>query len=325
MKKNIILLICFLLLATLTYYVINKDASFGSNTEIAVNEKKIAKIFLADMKGNTVTITKKNKQWYLGDQLVRTDLLDNVFKILKGIKAEQPTPDSYLPNVVKSLSTIGTKVELYNNNNNKIETFTIGGTTPDEKGNYILKEGSNVPYIYKTLGYEGDINTIFSPLSEQWRSHIYLQLPSDSIKSISFNFQFAKDSSWEIIRTNANTFNLQNNLKITVPLNVKKVNAYLKLFNEIRCLGFENKLPSKDSIIKYEVQHGTLSIEEINGKKHTIILYYYRADKRTKGQALINNVAYDPDYFFGWDEKDFFVTSSSSLDKIMCTINWWRQ
>lgn len=317
MKKIVGLIAVLIVLGGLAYLLFNKNNSQQKGLALNVAKENVGKIFMADMLGKTITLSKKNNAWYINDSLpARTDLISNLLNILRDIKPKQAVPLAEKNNVITALSTNGVKVEVYDNKNNLFETFTIGLSTEKKDGNFIFKKGQPDAYIYNVLGFDGDLSSTFVTSVQDWRSHSVVSCNADSIISIEMNYAFLPDSSFVITGIN-NQYQITSAInKVTMPINGKAAIKYFNNFKDIKCLGFENNYAFADSIINTQRVYGDIKIIETNNKKTNIRLYYLNANQRSKSVVNINKNVYDPEYLFGYNGHDLFIFSIDALKPI---------
>ena len=118
MRKNIIYLLIVSVLAFATYwFVFREDGQSFSQSEAnftVSDTSKISKIFMTDIQGNTVTLSRKDKEWLLNNKYIANwDMVNLLLTALKNQKPEQPVPANYHDKVVKDLATSHVKVEVY--------------------------------------------------------------------------------------------------------------------------------------------------------------------------------------------------------------------
>jgi hypothetical protein len=93
MKKIVGLIAVLIVLGGLAYLLFNKNNSQQKGLALNVAKENVGKIFMADMLGKTITLSKKNNAWYINDSLpARTDLISNLLNILRDIKPKQAVP-----------------------------------------------------------------------------------------------------------------------------------------------------------------------------------------------------------------------------------------
>ena len=153
------------------------------------NINEIDKVFLSDRKGNNIVLKKDEDSWFINERFkVRKDAINTLLTTINEVEVQRPVSNTAYNNVIKQLATTGVKVEIYYKNN--IKTYTVGGSTSDHLGTYMLMEDGKNPYVvhipgfngflsprYGIQGYELDINN--------WRDNTVFEIDSENIKEIS--------------------------------------------------------------------------------------------------------------------------------------------
>ena len=91
----------------------------------------------------------------------------------------------------------------------------MGNATKDSSGTFMLKEGSDQPYIVYIPGFRGYISTRFTADPEDWRDHVIFNNSMADIQSLIIEGgaktinTFIKQELWDEIR-------VETNLRLTV-------------------------------------------------------------------------------------------------------------
>ncbi|MBK8504886.1 MAG: hypothetical protein IPL46_23340 [Saprospiraceae bacterium] len=100
--------------------------------------------------------------------------------------------------MIIDLATTGTKVELLNGNNEVLKAFFVGGTTPDERGTYMIMDGSQSPAVVTLTGFEGSIRPFFMMPEIEWRDRIVYRENADLIEELTVDYPGQTQSSFSI-------------------------------------------------------------------------------------------------------------------------------
>ena len=101
------------------------------------------------------TNKREKKYWSVNDKYrVRKDVINTLLETIKDIRIKRPVPLSSFETVIKDMSTIGIKIEIYREFKNP-KVYTIGNTTSDHLGNYMLLDGSKEPHIVHIPSFNG--------------------------------------------------------------------------------------------------------------------------------------------------------------------------
>ena len=257
-KKIIISILSILFIYILFNY--NKKIKLDNEKKFSISEiEKIDKIFLSDRKGNNITLKKDNNIWTVNNKyIVRDDAISTLLSTIQKISIQRPIPETGYNNVIKQLATTGVKVEIYYNN--KIKTYTVGGSTSNHLGTYMLMDKSENPYIvhiagfngflsprYGIQGYELDINN--------WRDNTVFKIEIETIKKISVIDLQEKNKSFNIITKPLSLTDVNNN---DIKYDLDKVIKYLNNFSQLNSENFKGNnidISNEKLIYRLKINH----------------------------------------------------------------------
>lgn len=170
-KLLLVLLVVLIAVAAVIYFNNDKGATIddieGAKSEFGVEDtSSITKIFIADAKGETVTLERKKDNWLVdGKYNARPDNIRLLMKTFGRIKVRMPVPKAARNNIITSLATEAIKVEIYQGDKQPSKTYYVGGPTSDHQGTYMLLETegvkSTVPFITHIPGFYGYLTARF--------------------------------------------------------------------------------------------------------------------------------------------------------------------
>ena len=255
--------VLFLLIVISSIYLINnenrkikKEAEKKFSIE---NINEIDKVFLSDRKGNNVVLKKDEDSWFINERFkVRKDAINTLLTTINEVEVQRPVSNTAYNNVIKQLATTGVKVEIYYKNN--IKTYTVGGSTSDHLGTYMLMEDGENPYVvhipgfngflsprYGIQGYELDINN--------WRDNTVFEIDSENIKEISLKNYDNQNKSFRITNKPLKLLNIDS---IATNYNIDKIIEYFNLFSKIECeryKGFDVDLSTERLLYKLNIKY----------------------------------------------------------------------
>ncbi len=318
MKKVVVLIAILAVLGGVLYYMFGTKKQLNANAKIAIdNLEGIDKIYLADMKGDTITLVKKDKLWWIGnEQLARQDAVNNMFETIQRATPTQPVPASMHNTVIKELASYGIKVELFSNGK-IIQSLTVGNATNKGEGLCILKQGNDRPYIYKRGDFVGDLSVSFFTDRDDWRSRQIYYYQPDSVRKVTILYADNVDSSLVVNNNGDNLSAAYLTNKKIVNTSRVKVKEYMELFKEQFVLQYENELATKDSIISKGRPYGWIATEFKNNLSDTLFLVYYKATKKTSTFKTIDGVNYDNEFLLAYNKKDLMTISINSFAPIL--------
>ena len=148
-----------------------------AGTDFAVADTSaIDKIFIADMDGKSVTLTRpeQGRLWELNGRFkAREDAVALLLKTFKRAAIQGPVAKAAEPNVVRLISARGKKVEVYQGGDTPVKTWYVGTATPSHTGTYMVletPEGRGAkPYVVHMEGFTGYLSTRFFTSERDWR------------------------------------------------------------------------------------------------------------------------------------------------------------
>lgn len=238
-KKIIISILSIVLIYCFIYY--NQKIKLDNEKNFSISEtEKIDKIFLSDRKGNNITLQKDSNRWTVNNKYnVRDDAISTLLSTIKKISIQRPVPKTGYNNVIKQLATTGVKVEIYYNK--KMKTYTVGGSTSNHLGTYMLMDNAENPYIvhiagfngflsprYGIQGYELDINN--------WRDNTVFKIETEIINEISLIDLEENNNSFTLKTKPLSLLDINNN---DIKYDLDKVIKYLNNFSQLNSENFK--------------------------------------------------------------------------------------
>jgi hypothetical protein len=238
-KKIIISILSIVLIYCFIYY--NQKIKLDNEKNFSISEiEKIDKIFLSDRKGNNITLQKDSNRWTVNNKYnVRDDAISTLLSTIQKISIQRPVPKNGYNNVIKQLATTGVKVEIYYNK--KMKTYTVGGSTSNHLGTYMLMDNSENPYIvhiagfngfltprYGIQGYELDINN--------WRDNTVFKIETEIINEISLIDLEENNNSFTLKTKPLSLLDINNN---DIKYDLDKVINYLNNFSQLNSENFK--------------------------------------------------------------------------------------
>jgi len=269
-KRRILYIILLILVSFFTVAaLINRSNTTLSNeeTDFSVNDTStITKIFISDKDNHNLLLEKEDSiGWIVNEEHpALKSSIDLLLKTLKNITVKSPVSKASHDNVVTRLSSIGIKVEIYQTvhridlwgmqlfpREKLTKTFYVGDNTRDLMGTYMLIEDAERPYVVYIPGFNGFLQTRFSPREKDWRSHIIFSHKVGQIKSLDFINNEEKETSFSIKSQGDREYSLHNKDGKAYPnYDTLKVLDYLTRYNDIR---YEAMLSDIDTEFKDSV------------------------------------------------------------------------
>ena len=314
MFKNLIYLLILLLLGFLTYYfVIREDKQDFSKDEanFTIDDiDQVSTILLTNLQGNKIKFTKRENEWFANDSVeIIQSKMNDLLEALRDQKAIQPVNLGSHDQVVKDMSSNNTKVEVYAGEK-KLSTFYVAKTTAPNNLTYMLTEGAKRPYIVKLPLQNIFLGVRYSAELNDWRSRKIMHASADEIEMIDVRYKDSTQYSFHLTHEKGKNPVIAGNQTINQPLNLKRVNTYLGLWDSIYCFGFEMRNRIKDTILTSGRELATISMKKANKPIQTLTIYFKPVTKGTKAILKIGSTQFDFDVFIGFlNQRDMLVIS----------------
>jgi hypothetical protein len=249
-KKQLFYLTLIILVGIVIWYLNpDKKSTITDDNNFAVSDTaSVSKIFIADRSGVTITLDRVENGWIVNNKYeVRKDAITTILNTIQQIRIQRPVPKNAFETVVKNLATTGVKVEIYSDNETPIKTYTIGNSTANHLGTYMLLADAETPFIVHIPSFNGFLSPRYGiqgqKLSEKdWRATTVFKLNSTEINTISVtNIQKPAQS----FTLNTQPMTLFNHEGDKVSLEQEKV---LQLLNSFKLLNCESYKDEKEKI-----------------------------------------------------------------------------
>ena len=335
MKKNNIILLVILGIIILILSIVliyNKFGESANNTlrDFAVSDTaSINKIFLVDMNKEHVLLERSDSGWVLNEQYkAREDFVTVLLETIKRLEIKSPVADKKLPKIMKDISAIGTKVQIYQKNK-LVKTYYIGTDDSSNLGTYMILENSSRPFIMHLPGFTGFLSIRYTTSLSEWREHLIFNYDLHNIKKVKVSYSDSTNNSFSVEKIN-HTYNLYDHSGRNV--NFEPDTLRMKaLFNQIKLIAFETFVDDNlvghklDSLKKLPVM---TQYEVTDKNNQTKIIKTY---KRQNEMQLLNNEGnlfdFDVDYLYGVinNDKELVLLQYYVIDPITLTINDFKK
>ena len=310
MKKNRLLVVLLAALIVVAIFVTLKNKRktlSGNDDDFAVPDTaSIDKIFLANKKGATALLEKKEGVWFInGKYPARKDAIELLLTTFMRTQIKFPAPKNAQENLLKNIAANGTKCEIYQNGKLS-KTWYIGHETQDLRGTYSLLQSSDNErpfdkvYAIEIPGFIGTIVPRFFLAEAEWREKKVLSLTPDKIKSVTLNLPGFPDTSYTINVYGLHKFDVTTLAgKKIQPFDTTAVQQYLSyfmnLYVEYWCTN--SFLPEIDSVRKTN-EFLQITVTDINNQKDTYKFYHKPPMEGHLLDEKGNKLPYDPENIY---------------------------
>lgn len=297
MKKTLLLAALFLVLGGGAWYALNKKSETGSRNspdmDFAVpNTGDIYKIFLADRKGQTATLERKEGYWlYNGKARARPSAINILLETIAKVNVWYVPPKANEKSMIRSLAAEGIKVELYDKGGKLMKSYYVGGVTNDEHGTYMIMEGAEQPYIVHVPSFVGQLRVRYLLGDDEWTDRmIFLEKPEE-IQSVSVEYPQRKSDSFRLEKIAEAEYSVKPFFSTTPaskqPLRKGVPEAYLLAFENLGAEGFETDNPLRDSITNL-VPFAIVTLKKVNGEEKQVRFWPVEVQQTREGMPYVH-------------------------------------
>lgn len=293
-NKKYLVSIGLLVLVIGTYFLLRKNTGStldASETAFAIeNTEKIDKIFLRSRYHNASAILEKNSEgiWRVNDKYEADGAKVNMLLTsAREMRVKYPVGQDFWDQVIRNLSSKGTKVELYSKGK-LLKTYYVGGPTPDHQGTFVWMENAKKPYVVHIEGFRGYLTPRFFVSERDWRSKIIFAYAAEDIEWVKVEWMEDPTQSFTL-------YNKEEGPELTgfTPkggkknLNENLLRSYLNYFERLAYEGFPIDMREKDidSVYTKTQPFFVLSVKPKN-KEVQKLQFHHKGLKRNSYQQL---------------------------------------
>ncbi|MDZ4709773.1 MAG: DUF4340 domain-containing protein [Saprospiraceae bacterium] len=273
------------------------------------NPERIAAIEIYHQGILEQTLSKTKQGWIVNQKYaVRPDAIDNILRILPDLRVMYFPPSAAWENMVRAIKEQGVTLVFKGPSGQKIKSFSLGGTTNDERGTYAMMEGSTKPYVIHVPGFDGSLANRFIMEENDWRDRmIFKEIKEDLIK-IKVNYPEQPGAGFELEKVEGK-WRLFSLSRKPVTADESLIHTYLDGFSGIGAEGIENDFKSIPQVLEM-TPHAVIEIQKPGRTARIIKFYPIRLD----GQDRVER-------FYVYDGKDFFLAQMRILQKLFRSID----
>ncbi len=327
MKRTLILLALFAILGfgAVQYLKLGSVATGDSVAEgnfeklFAVEDiKTVHKIFLADRKGNQTTLERRgntNDWTYDGKHLARHTAMRNLLDAIENVRVKYRPANTAKAHMVENLSSVGTKVELYDQEGKKIKCYYVGGSSHDASGTFMIMENSNEPLVAHVPRFVGNLQNRFGLTGNDWRDKGVFREKLEDIQSVAISYpnpDFIKHS-FVLERQGKDKYSVKP-LAATTPVIDKEVKlgqveAFLTKFESRVAEALQNNHEDREQVLK-QIPFCTITLTKTDGTVKNVRFIPIMPDdapvydKEGDVQSVTRNVFR---YHADFNGEDFFL------------------
>lgn len=257
MRRTVFLVLLLVVLVGAVWYFSQKEETLQTASEyegsFAVkNVDDIGKIVMEHRAGPTYTLTRGKDGWLINEtHPARMSSVTPLLDAISQVTVQYIPGDAAMPNVMENINGTYVHVEVYSRSGEQLKGYRIGGSNPDERGTYMIMDGSEQPFVVHIPHWDGALRTRYTLTMDEWRDRKFMPVDQEDITAVSVNYPRQQSQSFRLERSGSGFIfsplypDLKNYIR-----NYREGTgeAFLKALSEAACEGFENQYPKKDSI-----------------------------------------------------------------------------
>jgi hypothetical protein len=268
----------------------------------------IEKIYMVDKSNQDVVLKRENGHWSVNEQYKAMDAkIDLLLSTIHDMTIKYPVSKKKRENVIKSLSTSATKVEIYTvADGDPARTFYVGGPTQGKKGTYMVRsqdsEIAKTPYVTHIPGFIGYLTPRFIIAEKEWRDLRMFTYNYNQIESIKVDYPLNTHHSFKVTKYK------NNDVQVTKPqggqsnqdqLITTAARRFLNSFQNLRAEAIETKYDKQDSILA-TTPYAVIEVTPFSGQSQVMTIYRKPVTPTTKQQFTERGKRkkYDTDRYF---------------------------
>lgn len=208
MNRTLILLLAVLLLGGLAWWATSASGTPASAEERAAERRfgisdfdQVHRIFIADRKGHKVNLTRGGITGWLADgRPANENIMANLKDAIVNLDIQSLPTQKAKPHMIEDLATNGILVQVFDQQDNKLRGYYLGGGTHDELGTHAIVEGSEEPYVVHIPHFTGNARLRFSHWDDDWRDKVYFRVDPDKVERFSIEYPTQRSESFVLTR-----------------------------------------------------------------------------------------------------------------------------
>ncbi len=342
MKKNHIylLVVTVLVVACLVLVLFKTGVIRSSNAPksdlFAVKDTAaVSKVFIADMNGEQVLLTRKEGKWYVQDTiLAMPNKIDELLTTIHNISLQQTVAKSAQSNINKMMSVNAVKVEIYQiapkfrifginffTKERLVKTYYMGPSTMDNMANFAILDGFDEPCVVHIPGFRGFITPTFSFKETEWYNCDLFNTKITRIKTLEVTDYEHPEQSFTVEKSGARFFSLFDAQHQPI-LDYDTVKL-LDMLAEYRDKNYETYMGNvlsaqeQDSILRFN-KFKTIKLTDVEGKVTTLDMYRKLTPDDMYLDAILGNGSQTEELGPYNRDKFYAVLNGKKKDLVQC-------
>jgi hypothetical protein len=258
MKKNVILLGLFVIIAIVVLFIAKNKKDTSTTLDRAESNFKIEdvntidRIILTQKNGTRSDLQRMEDHWMVNDMYrVRQGSIDHLLNGIKRQHLDHIPNKAATENILPAMAVNAIHVEIFDKTGKVLLNYYVGGVPQDERGTFFLKEGSSQPYCLNQPGFEGSLRVRYALTPWDWRDVHFWMEDNAAIDTLKVNYPklrqhsfviYKKGTGYEVEPIFSTTPRKEGNVSI-------RVRSYLTVLGQLACEDYINDATVRDSIV----------------------------------------------------------------------------
>jgi hypothetical protein len=236
----------------------------GPMADFAVRDTaNIDRIFIAQMDGHTADLRRAGDHWTVNGMPANQVPINTLLKTFIRVEVKTPVPMSMQANVLKTMSTLAVKVEIYTGDDKPEKIWWVGHGTQDHFGVFAVLEKpgegrSDSPFVLGMTGFTGIINTRFHARLDEWRSSdvaVYKDL--SKVSRVQVEHPSSDSPGYTILYNGKGTLQLKDTAGRDAPIDTSLVRDLMMHLTDAHFEYFERTISKaqRDSVLATKPWH----------------------------------------------------------------------
>lgn len=285
-KKNSIYLLVLVVLGIAAYLLMNKNTkgTMGDLKAFAIEDTtQIEKVSITNKAGAQVILTKDTMEgwWMVNNRFhARKALISLIMEAFQRMEVKAPVPTPAVENILKSMSSSATRVDVFGKDGEVLKSFYLGGTTQDDLGTYMLLSGEEKPQVVHLPGFNGYISARFFVRPIDWKDATVFGMAPQELDWISLKYTNDLKASFKVKLIGDEVAQITNFAGDTAKENVdgKFFRNYLTKYRSVEYETLMDtsylSLSEMDSV-RNSKPYCVVTVMDKKGKEHEAVLYLF--------------------------------------------------
>ena len=309
--------------------VMNSDNSTikSNSSDFGISDTAaITKLFIADMKGNSVLLERnEDNTWILNGEFdVVHSNVNTTLETIKLMTVKSPVAKARYDKTIRDLASVGVKVEVYMGKDTPSKVFYVGTPNQNHTGSYMMLEGSELPYLVHIEGFYGFLSPRFSVHESDWKRKTIFNINPKDIAEVRLSFPSNVDAGFTIKQDENSHVSLFNHAGI--PVNGWDTGYIFEYLDRYREINFEMWEETKTPIFIDSVSTSTpLEIYELVDRDGNITTVKTLLKPLKSGMDIDGNpIDHDQDRMYALiNDKEFVIIQYFVFDPLNHDIKYF--